>query len=349
MLLFNDIIQHLDLIDIPFEGRQFTWSNMQDDTLLEKIDWVFILASWSLNFPATSVKTLSQPISNHVRYVVKMDSRIPRASIFRFENYRADFLDFYYVVKLHWNSNPFFANMAITISGKFKQLRSGLKKWSRELSALSKLINNCHWVLALLDGLEEQRPLDLVESNFKVLVKTHLLKLLDSKIVYWKQRFTSRWIKLGDENSKVFQALASQSLRRNSIPSLTLADGTVVSDHELKVGALWNSFRDRLGISEFTNMTFDLHFLIQPVQLPVMDVPFTKEDIDTVIKEMAPNRAHGPDGFNGFFMNKCWHIICDDFYRLCQGFENCLVDLECINDSYVTLVPKKDCPLTVND
>jgi hypothetical protein len=28
MLLFNDLIQHLDLVDIPFSGRQFTWSNM---------------------------------------------------------------------------------------------------------------------------------------------------------------------------------------------------------------------------------------------------------------------------------------------------------------------------------
>lgn len=36
MFLFNDLIQHLDLIDIPFEGRQFTWSNMQSYPLLEK-------------------------------------------------------------------------------------------------------------------------------------------------------------------------------------------------------------------------------------------------------------------------------------------------------------------------
>jgi hypothetical protein len=79
--------------------------------------------------------------------------------------------------------------------------------------------------------------------------------------------------------------LASQNLRRNTIPSLTLADGTVLSDHELKAGALWTSFRDRLGLSEFTHIVFDLHTLIQPVQLPVLDGPFTKDEIDAVIKE----------------------------------------------------------------
>jgi hypothetical protein len=45
MLLFNDLIQHLDLVDIPFMGRHFTWSNMQEDPLIEKLDWVFTSAS----------------------------------------------------------------------------------------------------------------------------------------------------------------------------------------------------------------------------------------------------------------------------------------------------------------
>ena len=41
MLMFNSIITHLDLEEIPIKGRAFTWSNMQDDPLLEKLDWVF--------------------------------------------------------------------------------------------------------------------------------------------------------------------------------------------------------------------------------------------------------------------------------------------------------------------
>jgi hypothetical protein len=33
MMLFNDHILHLDLVDIPFQGRDFSWSNMQDNAL----------------------------------------------------------------------------------------------------------------------------------------------------------------------------------------------------------------------------------------------------------------------------------------------------------------------------
>jgi hypothetical protein len=38
MALFNDVILHLDLAEIGFQNRAYTWSNMQDNALLEKLD-----------------------------------------------------------------------------------------------------------------------------------------------------------------------------------------------------------------------------------------------------------------------------------------------------------------------
>lgn len=76
MMIFNNIIQHLDVVDIPFEGRHFTWSNMQDDPLLEMLDWVFTSISWALSYPGTCVKPLSRPISNHISYLIQMHSHI---------------------------------------------------------------------------------------------------------------------------------------------------------------------------------------------------------------------------------------------------------------------------------
>jgi hypothetical protein len=349
MFLFSDLIQHLDLVDIPFEGRRFTWSNMQDDPLLGKLDWVFTSSSWTISYPATCVKPLSKHISDHVKYVVKMDSHIPRASISRFENYWADFPGFMDLNQEHWHSNSFYANMAKTINGKFKQLRRGLKNWSTNLSQLNKLINNCDWVLAMLDGLEDQRTMKVAEGVFRKLVKVHLQKLLDAKRIYWKQRSTVRWDTFGDENTKLFQAMATHSFRRNSIPSLTSTYGIIVTDHDLKAGLLWASFKDSLGISEFNEMVFDLHSLISAISLPVMDEPFSKQEIDAAVLEMPSDHAPGPDGFNGFFMKHCWTIIAQDFYMLCDCFCNGTVDLECNNGSFITLIPKKDNALIVND
>lgn len=66
IMLFNDLIIHLDLAEIGFQGRQFTWSNMQDTPLLEKLDWVFTSSSWVLSYPDTTVKVLGKPLSDHV-------------------------------------------------------------------------------------------------------------------------------------------------------------------------------------------------------------------------------------------------------------------------------------------
>ena len=38
MLHFNEAINALALVEIPLKGRQYTWSNMQDAPLLEKLD-----------------------------------------------------------------------------------------------------------------------------------------------------------------------------------------------------------------------------------------------------------------------------------------------------------------------
>jgi hypothetical protein len=36
---FNEIISHLGLVELPIKGRFYTWSNMQEDPLLEQLDW----------------------------------------------------------------------------------------------------------------------------------------------------------------------------------------------------------------------------------------------------------------------------------------------------------------------
>jgi hypothetical protein len=104
-------------------------------------------------------------------------------------------------VDLHWNSSPYHANAARTLSEKYKQVRAGLKSWSKKLSNLTKLIYNSNWVLLLFDGLEDQRTLSRLERAFRTLVKSHLASLLEAKRAYWKQRNTMRWVNFGDENT----------------------------------------------------------------------------------------------------------------------------------------------------
>jgi endonuclease/exonuclease/phosphatase family metal-dependent hydrolase len=66
MLNFNLAISQLGLQEIPLKGQTFTWSNMQRQPLLEKLDWCFVSPAWSSNFPAASALTLARGASDHV-------------------------------------------------------------------------------------------------------------------------------------------------------------------------------------------------------------------------------------------------------------------------------------------
>jgi len=80
-----------------------------------------------------------------------------------------------------------------------------------------------------------------------------------------------------------------------------------------------------------------------------ISTPLTTQDIDNVVKQMPADKSPGPDGFNGFFIKSCWHIIKEDFYILCFDFFNGDLDLQAINNSFITLVPKVNNPTGVND
>jgi hypothetical protein len=98
------------------------------------------------------------------------------------------------------------------------------------------------------------------------------------------------------------------------------------------------------------NMGFDLGNLLQPIDgLDELTRPFSKEEMDLVVKHIPSDKAPGPDGFNGLFLKKCWHIISEDFYALARDFHNGDVSLANINSSFITLVPKVNSPAFVND
>lgn len=75
---------------------------------------------------------------------------------------------------------------------------------------------------------------------------------------------------------RFFQLMATIRHQRNRIARLTLEDGTILEQHHDKEMALWNSFKERLGVTEYKDMLFDLPSLIQAAELPTMDQLFYK-------------------------------------------------------------------------
>jgi hypothetical protein len=144
--------------------------------------------------------------------------------------------------------------------------------------------------------------------------------------------------------------MATIRYRHNSIASLVREDGSSATEHHEKAGLLWHTFKDRLGFSTPIDPSFDFGQYRQPItNLVDLSRTFTIEEIDKIVEELPSGKAPGPDGFSGLFIKKCWHIIKYDFYRLCDEFWEGRVNLQSINDAFITLVPKNNSPKGPND
>ena len=98
--------------------------------------------------------------------------------------------------------------------------------------------------------------------QFQTDYQKHLQDLLKYKNIYWKKRYIANKIKLGDENTKFFHAMATISYRRNAISQLMDDNGNWIADHDEKAALLFLAYKNRMGVSLHPQMLFDLEQLI---------------------------------------------------------------------------------------
>jgi hypothetical protein len=133
IITFNSIVNNLGLQEITLKGRDFTWSNMQQELLLEQFDWCFTSTNWISDFPNTMMLPLARTVSDHTPSMVKIGTVIPKTKTFRFECFWTEQPGFLEVVQNVWNSEVRHSNSATKVAAKFKLLRRVLKRWAMSL------------------------------------------------------------------------------------------------------------------------------------------------------------------------------------------------------------------------
>lgn len=306
MLLFNEAISALGLIELPLYGKKYTWTNKQSPPLLERLDWFFTSSSWTTFYPDTSVSSLIMPTSDHWPCNITISTAIPKGQTFRFENFWLQHPSFLPTAQQGWLAIPQQTNQAKFITAKFKNLRKVFRTWQKNLSNLKTIIEQVKTIISLLEVIEESRDLTIIEWNFKGILMDKLNQLLDQQRTYWRQRGKIKWIKEGDAGTKLFHATTTLNYRNNLISQLQKDNSEIVYNHFDKDKVLWEAFKERLGQSEFKDIVFSLgSFLDSSTDLAWLEDPFTREEIDSVVRNLPNNKAPGLDGFNNEFTKKC--------------------------------------------
>jgi len=118
-------------------------------------------------------------------------------------------------------------------------------------------IASCELVISFLNLIEERHPLSFSELILRRLVRSSLSRLIANRATYWRQRGKVRHCISGDENTAYHHQCATIRLQRNNIKLLQV-DDTPVFSHSGKESILFNFFKDLLGSSGHSTVSFDL-------------------------------------------------------------------------------------------
>lgn len=199
-----------------------------------------------------------------------------------------------------------------------------------------------NWVIHRLDIGQEERALETMELWLRRTLKHALLGLAALERTIDRQRSRMKWLKEGDANTKLFQAIANGRRSKNFITHIK-REGEIISDKEKKEEAFFQAYENLLGKEHTREHSLDLQYLgVQAHNLNELEGIITEEEVWGVIKELPPDRAPSPDGYIAAFYQKAWPIIKNDVMAVMlklyvgdgRGFAK-------LNKAHIVLIPKK--------
>ncbi|KAL0874967.1 hypothetical protein Bca101_024672 [Brassica carinata] len=274
-------VNHLTMdMDLRYQGNSHTWTNKRpENPVTKKLDRAMVNSHWIRNFPNSIAFFLPHEFSDHSPCVVNLVCPLPSSGTkpFKFFN--------------HLTSHPDFLS-----STEIKRPLKSLHKES--FSDIQKRVQAMANPSTIL--FTEER--DLQE-------KYHFLRGIEESFFHQKSRVN--WLRLGDHNTPFYQSVAAARASQNSIRSITLSDGSIISDPDIISAVAISHFQSILAPTVLPNITASYQWLQELHSLSCSDhhrqlmstVP-TCAEIANVLKKLNPK------GGLGLRNLESWNMAC---------------------------------------
>ncbi|XP_026451352.1 uncharacterized protein LOC113351613 [Papaver somniferum] len=278
---FASFIDEHDLIDLSLKGARYTWSNNQSNPIMCKLDRFLFSPSLELQYPCASQLDKPRPTSDHIPILLDIDDPSWGPSPFRFEI-------------MCFLENGFVEMLEL----KWKALKEKLKEWNKEtFGHTNKRLNTILSNIQMLDIAAEDTPLCEIEVFKKIAHKAEFERISLMKETAWRIKSKSKWIKEGDRNIASFMKMTTARRRHNNIKQLYV-DGVLTDDkfqlQDHIVNFYKHLFTEQLPIRpELDGIDFNS---ISSCESEILDVIFTEEEVLSSIKNLAHDKAPGPNG-----------------------------------------------------
>ena len=307
-----------------------------------KLDRILINGEWEEVMPNYMLQALSSKISDHCPLLLNCEIAFKLNRSFRFQNHRLQLECFEETVRNAWNRAPTSGDPIATFAGKLDATAKGLRRWQAQFCNDIKLkAAITSDLIGQMDKAMDVRSLTTEERQFRALLKVQRLGYAALDRAIWRQKSSVQGIKEGDAGGRFFKNKASARRRKNYIIRL-MVDGVIITDQDAKVKAMHNFFEPIFGVKESRKRRLNLAMLgYERIDMTDMDEPIIEEEILANIKELDGNRAPGPDGFTGFFYQRCWPIIKTDLVAAVRAVQqDSTANLHRLNQATMVLLPK---------
>lgn len=92
-----------------------------------------------------------------------------------------------------------------------------------------------------------------------------------------------------------------------------------------------------------------IHNRVSPIDYEHLNAVFTAIEVQEAIRNLKANSAPGPDGLTNLFYQKYWNIIGEDLMDYILNILNNKGNMETINHTFISLIPKSNSPFTPSD
>jgi len=154
------------------------------------------------------------------------------------------------------------------------------------------------------------------------------------------------WLREGERNTKFFHQAMIQHRQRNRIFSITIEEGSRLTQHEEMEQNLVDHFKDLLTEPQVNRRTAiericnEIPELITRDQNLALMRAATLEEVEEIVKGMKKNKAPGPNGFTVEFYQEGWKFLGQDILEVVE--ESCRNQKVCpsLNSTLLSLIPK---------
>ncbi|KAL0302793.1 UNVERIFIED_CONTAM: LINE-1 reverse transcriptase [Sesamum angustifolium] len=355
MAEFRSCIMDTGLVQLPSSGCPFTWHNCSEGTrsLWKRLDRMLVNEAWLDKWPGASYNCALPSTSDHSPLILTGTNREAEHTIFRFDNYLAHQPGFLGSVANIWRHHISGTTM-YEIVCKLKALKAVFRRQRNLKGNLTENVNTAKKFLdkaqALFAIYKEDILLQLVKCCRSVYSEA-----IKQEVSMLQQRAKLRWMKHGDQNSKVFFRKINSARAKQRVFQIMKANGEILTETQDVTHEFISYFQSLLGGTR-TRRVVDLDFL-RPVlkhtlttqEANLLDAPVTESDIKEAFFDIDDDSAPGPDGYTSAFFKSAWPVVGQAISEAVGEFFRTGKLLKQINTTLLTLIPKVSLPSYVSD